>query len=110
MQKFPDFLTRQYLAWQAKEGTRKTLEEFAAYLGVSRPLLSMWLNGSRKPGTDNIKLLAEIFGEGVYDSLDLPRPDPDLNYLQAHWINLPAEARKAIRETALKYITNKKGK
>lgn len=108
--KLGELLTRKYLEWQVSAGKRKTLDEFAAYIGISRPLLNMWSNGKRKPGTDKIKSLADMFGNEIYDALDLPRPDPDLHYLQAHWINLPAEARKAIRETASKYITRKKDK
>lgn len=61
VQKFSDWITKKYLEWQAKQGKRKTLEEFAAYLGVSRPLLNMWINGDKpRPGPANIRLLAEI--------------------------------------------------
>lgn len=70
----------------------------------------MWMNGSRRPGSENIKLLAEIFGIEVFDALDLPRPDPDLHYLQAHWVNLPPEKRKEMREQAEAYVTKKKDK
>jgi transcriptional regulator with XRE-family HTH domain len=108
MEKFSDYITRQYVIWQAQHGKRKTIQEFAAYIGISRPLLNMWMNENRKPGIENIKVLAEIFGLDVYDVLELPRPDPDLQYLQAHWVNLPTEARHRMREEAEKYETKKK--
>lgn len=105
MTKLGELLIRKYLEWQASAGTRKTLDEFAAYIGISRPLLNMWTNGKRRPSPEKIKILAELFGNEVYDALNLPRPDPDLQYVQAHWINLPLEKRKAIREIAEKYET-----
>src|SRR5690242_16263489 len=52
--KFADYLESKFLAWQQREGTRKTLAEFADYLGASRSILSLWLSGKRKPGPDNI--------------------------------------------------------
>jgi transcriptional regulator with XRE-family HTH domain len=47
MNKLPDYLTKKYLEWQAVIGQRKTLEDFADFLNVSRPLLSYWMNGKR---------------------------------------------------------------
>jgi transcriptional regulator with XRE-family HTH domain len=49
MSNFSDWITRQYLEWQTEQGIRKTLEEFAAYVGVSRPLINMWMNSNQKP-------------------------------------------------------------
>jgi len=100
---FPNWVTRKFVEWQATLGKRKTIDEFAAYIGISRPLLNMWMNGNRKPGSENIKLLAEIFGAEVYDALNLPRPDPDLIYLQAHWLNLSPNERRKMRESAENY-------
>lgn len=100
---FPAFLEKQYLAWQQRAGKRKSLEEFANYLGISQPLLSLWMNGRRKPGTDNIELLANIFGPEIYDSLDLPRPDPDLQIIMHLWPLLPEGTRQDIRKQAEKY-------
>jgi len=102
---FSDFLEQQFLAWQQKAGKRKSLEQFAAYLGVSQPLLSLWMSGRRKPGSENIGLLAELFGPEIYDALALPRPDPDLQTLSRLWPRLPEATRHAIREQAEKYVT-----
>lgn len=104
---FPNFLEKQYLTWQQNAGKRKSLEEFAAYLGISQPLLSLWLNGHRRPGHENIELLTNLFGPEIYDALNLPRPDPDLQTLSRLWPSLPEQARHAIREQAEKYITQK---
>jgi len=102
---FPTFLENQFLVWQQKSGKRRSLEEFAAYLGISQPLLSLWLNGRRKPGSGNIEMLAQVFGPEVYDALDLPRPDPDLQTLSRLWPRLTEETRHAIREKAERYVT-----
>jgi len=74
---FPEFLEKKYLEWQLAAG-RKTIVEFSAFLGVSQPLLSMWMNGKKRPGVENIKILSEIFGLEVYDSLGIDRPNPYL--------------------------------
>jgi transcriptional regulator with XRE-family HTH domain len=105
MMKFSDWITRKFLEWQANEGRRKSIEDFAAYIGVSRPLLNMWMNGNKKPGKENIKLLAEIFGNEIYDILDLPRPNPYLQKLNRLWENLPEEIQKKIAEQAEVYET-----
>jgi transcriptional regulator with XRE-family HTH domain len=108
MKRFSEWMTRQFLEWQAKQGKRKTLEEFAAYIGVNRPLVNMWMIGTKKPGPANIQLLGELFGMEVYDVLELPRPDPDLTYLQAHWLNLSPHERRKMRESAENYIAKRK--
>lgn len=56
---FPEYLEKKYLEWQNSLGRRKTVEEFAAWLGVSRPLMTMWLNGKRRPGAENLLALIE---------------------------------------------------
>jgi len=63
MTTFSEFMNKKFVEWQAQLGKRKTLEEFASFIGVSRPLLSMWMNGTHTPGNENIKLLNEIFGQ-----------------------------------------------
>lgn len=76
---FPEFIERKYLEWQNREGKRKSIEEFAIYIGVSQPALSLWMGGKRTPSAQTVHLLAEIFGNEVYDVLGLPRPNPDLH-------------------------------
>jgi transcriptional regulator with XRE-family HTH domain len=101
---FPDFLERKFLEWQQRQGKRKTIVEFANYLGVSQAVISMWLNGSRKPNQASIQLLAKTFGAEVYDALGLPRPNENLFYIQQNWDELPPEQQRALREQAEKYI------
>jgi transcriptional regulator with XRE-family HTH domain len=94
----PEFLRLKYIDWQAKSRQNRTLKSFALYLGVGAQLLSMWMNGTRTPGPENIDLLAAKLGPEVYDALELPRPDPHLQKLVQIWHLLPEEARRNLRE------------
>ena len=103
MNKLPDFLTKKYLAWQAGLGQRKTLEDFADYLGVSRPLLSFWMNGKRVPNDENLENISLRLGNEIYDVIELPRPNPYLQKLNRVWEFIPEEIQKKFSEEAEKY-------
>jgi Helix-turn-helix. len=104
MSAFSDWITKKYLDWQAEAGKRKTIEEFAAYIGVSRPLLNMWMNGDiPKPGTPNIKLLEKIFGPEIYDALGLPRPNVYLQKISEIFEKLSPEHQRKLAEEAERY-------
>ena len=103
MKTFTDWINRKFVEWQANEGRRKTIEEFAAYLGTSRPLVNMWMNGNKKPGKENINILAELFGNEIYDVLDLPRPNPYLQKLNRLWEFIPEEVQIRLTKEAEKY-------
>lgn len=100
---FRQFLELKFLQWQQESGGRKTVLEFAKYIGVSQSSISMWWNGDRLPEGANVQKLAKKLGLEVYDVLNLPRPDADLHYLTREWDNLSPEARRALREQAEKY-------
>ena len=74
---FSRFLELKFLEWQQREGGRKTVKEFAAYIGVSQSTISTWWNEDRKPEGENLRKLAEKLGIEVYDILGMPRPDSD---------------------------------
>ena len=105
MKKLPDYLTKKFLEWQAQLGQRKTLEDFADYLGISRPLLSFWINGKRIPNDENIEKISLRFGNEIYDVLELPRPNPYLQKLNRIWEFLPEEIQRKFSEEAEKYET-----
>ena len=85
---FPKFLEFKYLEWQRTQGGRKTVKEFAAYIGVSQSTISSWWNEDRKPEGENLRRLAEKLGIEVYDVLGIPRPDSNLLYIQSIWQEL----------------------
>lgn len=103
MSEFSDWITRKFVEWQATQGRRKTIEEFATFIGVSRPLVNMWMNANQKPGKENIKLLAKIFGVDVYDALNMDRPNPYLERANQSWEFIPEERQKQIAEEAEQY-------
>lgn len=105
MQTLPEYLTKRYLAWQADEGERKTLEDYAKYLGVNRSLLSYWMNGSRVPSDENVKKLAFKLGNDIYDILKIDRPNPYLQTLNRLWEHLPENIQKRLAEEAEIYET-----
>ena len=105
MDTFPQWINRKFVEWQAAQGKRKTVEEFAIYLGISRPLLNMWMNGNKKPGRENINLLSEVFGNEIFDVLGLPRPNPYLQRVNRVWEFLPESIQQRIAEEAETYET-----
>lgn len=102
---FSKFLEIKYLEWQNTQGKRKTIEEFAAYLGVSRPLLNMWMNGNRKPGKDSLRVLSETLGNEVYDVLGYERPNPYLQKINQLFERLTPEHQQKLAQDAERYET-----
>lgn len=100
---FPEFIEKKYLEWQHREGKRKSVEDFAMYIGVSQSALSLWMGGKRTPSIQTTNLLAEIFGNEVYDVLGLPRPNPYQQRANRVWEFIPEERQKQIAEEAEKY-------
>lgn len=98
---FPKFLEMKFVDWQKAEGGRKTLYEFAQYLGISQVTLSSWMNKTRSPNKENAVTLSAILGMEVFDILEISRPDPDLIYIQRNWGQLTDETRKALRDMAV---------
>lgn len=96
--KFSSWLLERYLAWQNELGERKSLTEFAVWIGVSQPVLSNYINGKREPGEDNAYLFFLKFGEEVYDVLGMEPPDFLLRYVRASWHLLPDKAKNEIKE------------
>lgn len=102
---FPEYIEIKFLEWQKNMGKRKNVEDFAAYIGVSQATLSQWMNGKRTPGGENIRLLAEIFGNEVYDIFNLPRPNPYLQKINRVWEHVPENVQKRLAEEAEIYET-----
>lgn len=100
---FPEFMEKKYLEWQLKEEGRKTIVEFAKYLGISQPLLSQWLSGKKRPGANTIKFLAELFGNEVYDALGKDRPNPYLQIVNRKWEFLDEQDQRRIAEEVAQY-------
>ena len=94
--KFNQWLEQQYLDWEHQSGRRKTLQQFADYLGISSSLLSHYLSGSREPAAENLDKIADKLGDEVYDVLERPRPDPILRNVIRKWGKLSDEQKARI--------------
>lgn len=96
-----NFANDTFVEWRGP--TRKTLSDFARFLGLPRSVVSQSMNKNGKLPRDIKTITAWVnrFGEQVYDVLGMPRPDS-----QAAFDSLPPELQSAaleIRETLAKY-------
>jgi len=108
MPSFSNYLLSKLQEFEKQRGKRTSLDKFADYIGVSRPLVSYWLKGT-KPNLENVKILASKFGPEVYDVLGLPRPDPNLQKINQIWERIPPEKQQRLVEDAERYEANNKG-
>ena len=113
-----EYLDSEYWKWQAGD-RRKTLIQFAEYLGVEYGALTSWMSGTRKPRRENIVKMAQKLGPSVYDATGLARPGvvdnslplpPDfspgalekLRLLIVWMVELPDEERLIVLDEALR--------
>ena len=105
-----DWLNAKFLEWAQGQGQRKTLREFAEWLGVKEGVLGHWMAGRNKPTGDNIDTLAAKLGPEIYDMLGLARPDPLLTQFSKMLDSLPPDEREAFMEQVKKYYDKLAGK
>ncbi len=107
---FSKFLLDKYLEWQGKAGARKSVVEFASYLGYPQPTVSAWMNGNRTPRDEGtVRQLAVKLGIETYDILGLERPDARLFFIMQHWGELTDEQQARLLEEAEEYAKNHDG-
>lgn len=104
MPAFSEYLLSKLQEFEKQRGQRTSLDKFAEYLGVSRPLVSYWLKGTI-PSLENVQILARKFGPEVYDVLDLPRPNPYLQKINQLFDRLTPEHQRQLAEDAERYET-----
>jgi len=100
---FSSLLLSYFLNWQAKQGARASLDDLAEQLGYSRPTISMWLNGTRIPGSDAVEHLASIIGLEIYDALELPRPNPLLQKINQIFEFISSDDQRQLLEDAERF-------
>lgn len=104
-------LNKKYLEWQQQIQERKTITEFAEYLGFPQSTVSFWMNAARLvKKREDIEQLASMIGFEIYDVLGKERPDLDLHYIQANWELLDPHAKRILREQAERYAAQNKQK
>ena len=102
---FSEYLLSKLQEYEKARGQRTSLDKFAEYLGVSRPLVSYWLKGTI-PSLENIQLLAKKFGPEVYDVVGLPRPNPYLQKINQLFDRLSPDHQRQLAEQAERYEAN----
>jgi transcriptional regulator with XRE-family HTH domain len=93
----------QYLDWQKREGGRRSVGKFAAYLGVSRATLYNWMLRGQVPDPENVQRIAGKLSETIYDLLERPRPDAYLQAIIANWAKIPEGLRLKLAKEAERY-------
>lgn len=91
---------------ETEQEKRTTIQEYSKLLGVSQPLLSIWLKGNTKPSDKKIIILAKKIGVEIYDSLGISQPDPLLQYIIENWNDLPKEKKEYIIRIVKKHTNN----
>jgi transcriptional regulator with XRE-family HTH domain len=104
--KISDLFERLFVEFQAKQGHRVTLDDFAKYIGCSRPLVSFWLAGTRRPGPKYIRRLALLFGPKIYETFEEPSPNAILEYVNDNWNNLPSPVQAKIHDLVAYYLVS----
>lgn len=96
---FYEFINKKFVDWQKEQGKRKTVEEFAAFIGASRPLVNAWLNGHREPTQRYKDRLIDLFGNEALEAFGI---DPDRHMVETNWDSLSPETRRRIVDLATK--------
>lgn len=88
-------MERKYLEWQVKEGGRRSLDEFARYLDVSRAMISMTIQSKRLPSPEMAYKWSEKLGdETILDIMGLARTDPQMKRLINLYDTIPNENKE----------------
>lgn len=86
---FSQFMELKFIEWQHQVGGRKTVLEFATYLGIAQTTASSYMNGKRIPEGETVNKLAEKLGMEIYDSLNLEDLIfPQLTDDEGFWLKL----------------------
>jgi hypothetical protein len=100
-------LLEKFLDWQKESGGRKTVQEFAEYIGINYPQLNHFIAGRREPGIDNARLLAEFFhDQRFFDAIGAAREDPNFQFVRRNWGKAPPETQKQISQLLAPYTTD----
>jgi transcriptional regulator with XRE-family HTH domain len=101
---FNEWIEKKYMEWCGQK--RRTIIEFADYLGVKQPALSKWMKpgSTRKPDRESVRKIAEKYPD-IYAALDMSPPPSvklsiDLN--DPEFIARASDAGKRLEEELTK--------
>lgn len=100
------------IAWRTKQTKARknvSLNGFADYLGVSRSLVSMWLNDERPVTPEQrekiSKPIADLVGPETYNILKVTPPNPFLQQIIERFERIPSEKQQRLAEDSARYET-----
>jgi len=99
---FSDWIYNQYFKWRGD--SRKTLTQYANFLGIPQPTLSAWFNRTRLMPSD-YRVIVSIAHKhpDVYRALELPLPySSEIQQIAEAWSHLAESDKARILEIALK--------
>lgn len=105
------WLHNKFLKWQLESGRKKTVIEFAQYLGIPRGTLNQWMNGERTPTGLYVHKIVERLGPELYDVLGLARPepvDPTFQDLANIWGDIPNAIQDELLRLARRAIDHQR--
>ena len=62
-----EWLQAKFESWRYQKGVKKTLTEFASFIGITEQRLLTFLDGSAQPKSDNLACLGAVLGFEIYD-------------------------------------------
>ena len=65
------WLQKKFDTWRHQSGIKKTITEFASYIGIPEDRLLRYMNGSEIPKGSNLAKIAGILGFGIYDLVEI---------------------------------------
>lgn len=92
------WLIDKFLDWQKQQGSLKTQDEFARFLGFEPSTVSMWINGKHNPDKNSVRQLATKLGPDIYDFFGIPRPPRLIHELEATYENIPEADQELFEE------------
>lgn len=96
--KVSEWLEKDILNWQASEGKKKKKAQYADHIGVSESTLNNWIYKGTRPELEQVLKIASKRGPGIYDAMDISRPNPLLQIVIDNWGILPDELQSRIAE------------
>jgi hypothetical protein len=97
-------LLEHFLKWQSLLGERKTLKEFADYIGISDKSFNLVFTGRREPTEKQTQLFATTLRDNKFYEITGRIPaDHLLIYVNRHWDEIDLETKKRIAEEVAQY-------
>jgi len=93
MSNFPAWFNRAYKRWSRSQAGEEDFIAFCDLLGYPPSKVLGWMHGEFLPEGSEILSIAGTLGKEVYQTLDLPKPDPELIKIYGSFAHLSGQDR-----------------